>query len=91
MGAFWMSERVGQQLGNYQLTRLLGEGGFAEVYLGKHIHLGTQAAIKVLNAQLTKDDMENFRNEARTPVQLLQIHRVNPVCPSSTAMESWLG
>src|SRR6266436_1055680 len=76
MGAFWMSDRVGQQLGNYQLTRLLGEGGFAEVYLGKHIHLGTQAAIKVLNAQLTKDDMENFRNEARTIARLEHPHIV---------------
>ena len=43
-----MTDRIGQKLGNYHLVRLLGEGGFAEVYLGEHIHLGTEAAIKVL-------------------------------------------
>lgn len=59
-----MFNRVGQQLGNYQLVRLLGEGGFAQVYLGKHIYLGTQAAIKVLHTQLSSDDVDNFRTEA---------------------------
>ena len=42
-----MADRVGQQLGNYRLIRLLGQGGFAEVYLGEHMRLGMQAAIKV--------------------------------------------
>src|SRR5438132_3985758 len=66
-----MTDRIGQQLGNYQLIRLLGEGGFAEVYLGEHIHLGTPAAIKILHTQLVSDDIEQFRNEARTIARLL--------------------
>jgi serine/threonine protein kinase len=65
-----MVDRVGQQLGNYRIVRLLGEGGFAEVYLGEHLYLGTQAAIKILHAQLTTDDMEQFRSEARTIARL---------------------
>ena len=43
-----MANRVGQQLGNYRLNRVLGKGGFAEVYLGEHIYLKTPAAIKPL-------------------------------------------
>jgi len=66
-----MADRVGQQLGNYQLIRMLGEGGFAEVYLGEHIHLGTKAAIKVLHTQLTSDDVDKFRDEARTIANLI--------------------
>ncbi len=66
-----MADRVGQQLGNYRLTRLLGRGGFADVYLGEHVHIDTQAAIKVLHAQLTPEDVEKFRTEARTLARLV--------------------
>jgi hypothetical protein len=43
-----MEDRIGQRLGNYRLARLLGKGGFAEVYLGEHLRLNTHAAVKVL-------------------------------------------
>src|SRR6266446_8041805 len=66
-----MVDRVGQQLGNYRLSRLIGQGGFAEVYLGEHIHLNTQAAIKVLQMQLPASNLEQFRNEARTIASLV--------------------
>ncbi len=66
-----MPDKVGQQLGNYRLIRLLGEGGFAKVYLGEHIFLSTQAAIKVLDTPLTSDNVEWFRTEARTIARLV--------------------
>jgi len=66
-----MVDHVGQQLGNYRLSRLIGHGGFAEVYLGEHIHLNTQAAIKVLQIRLTGSNLEQFRNEARTIASLV--------------------
>ncbi len=48
------------QLGNYRLVRLLGHGGFADVYLGEHIHLNTLAAIKMLHTELTRTEEKNF-------------------------------
>jgi serine/threonine protein kinase len=66
-----MADRIGQQLGNYRLTRLLGQGGFADVYLGEHVYLGTNAAVKVLQARLSNEgDLQWFVNEARTIARL---------------------
>ena len=65
-----MENRTGQQFGNYRLTRLLGEGGFAEVYLGEHMLMHSPAAIKILYASLIPTDMQTFLQEARTLVTL---------------------
>ena len=60
-----MADRIGQMLGNYRLIRLLGRGGFADVYLGEHIHLNTLAAIKVLDSRFTSEQINQVRTEAR--------------------------
>ncbi len=65
-----MANRVGQLLGNYKLVAWLAEGGYAEVYEGEHIHLGTHAAVKVLKTIVTGDEIEMFRTEARTIASL---------------------
>src|SRR5436305_5026140 len=70
------ADRVGQQLGNYRLMRLLGRGGFAEVYLGEHMRLRTQAAIKILYTRVGDTDVENFLTEARTIAGLEHPHIV---------------
>lgn len=71
-----MADRVGQQLGNYHLTRLLGRGSFGEVYLGEHIYLKTEAAVKVLRTQLADNDVQDFLNEAQTIARLIHPHIV---------------
>ncbi len=71
-----MTDRVGQQLGNYRLLRLLGQGIIAEVYLGEHLHLGMQAAIKVMRVHLTNEDSEQLHAEARLIARLVHPHIV---------------
>jgi serine/threonine protein kinase len=71
-----MDNLVGQQLGNYRLLRLLGRGGFADVYLGEQIYLGSPAAIKVLAAPLAPEAGSDFLDEARTLVRLTHPHIV---------------
>jgi eukaryotic-like serine/threonine-protein kinase len=60
-----MTGFVGKQLGNYKVIRLLGQGGFADVYLGEHIYLKTLAAIKIVQTRLTNEDVDTFLTEAR--------------------------
>lgn len=67
---------IGQQLGNYRLVSLLGRGGFAEVYLGQHVRLSMQAAIKVLHAHLSDEEIKGFQHEAETIAKLIHPHIV---------------
>jgi len=71
-----MADRVGQKLGNYQLLRRLGKGGFSEVYLGEHIYLTSQAAIKIFNVRLADEDKNDFFKEARFIARLKHHHIV---------------
>lgn len=65
-----MTNLIGEQIGNYRLIRIMGRGGFADVYLAQHIYLKTQAAIKILHTQLEEDDLKNFLQEAQTIARL---------------------
>ena len=60
-----MADRIGEHFGNYRLVRLLGQGGFAEVYLGQHLRLNQQVSIKVLHSHLTQTEAEHFQQEAQ--------------------------
>jgi serine/threonine protein kinase len=71
-----MTECIGKQIGNYRVLRRLGSGGFAEVYLGEHVYLHTQAAIKMLNTRLTEDGLTSFQQEAQTIASLDHPHIV---------------
>ena len=71
-----MANYVGQQLGNYRLTCLLGTGGFADVYLGEQVYLKSLAAIKVLSAPMAPEAADGFLREAQTLSSLVHPHIV---------------
>jgi serine/threonine protein kinase len=59
-------------IGNYKITKFIGEGGMATVYEAEHKVLGTNVAIKVLNPILSSNPQikERFINEARLMASL---------------------
>ena len=71
---------VGGFLGSYEVVRLLGVGGMAYVYEGRHRALGRRVAIKVARRELCEADgtfLERFEREARTAATLNHRHIVN--------------
>lgn len=64
---------AGSKIGNYKVTRLLGEGGMGRVFEAVHEQIGRRAAIKVLHAQFAHNSeaYTRFLNEARA-VNIIQ-------------------
>src|SRR6266705_2326526 len=69
-----MMERGVQQVGNYRLIQHLGNGAFADVYLGEHLYLNTPVAIKVMRSQLDSSTLADFLSEARHVSHLVHPH-----------------
>ena len=62
-----MAVIIGQRLGSYEITALLGKGGMGEVYRAKDTRLHRTVAIKILPRDKTVDDerKRRFMLEAR--------------------------
>ena len=59
---------IGQTVGKYRITRLLGVGGMGAVFEGSHESINQRVAIKVLHTKLTSDPeaVKRFMTEAKT-------------------------
>ena len=64
-----MSEIIGNR---YQITKLIGKGGMAEVYQAWDSILNREVAIKILKSDMSDDDvaLERFKREAGATTQL---------------------
>lgn len=66
------SLRPGDVLGGYRVERMLGRGGMGEVYLVEHEVLRRRYALKILPAEMARDEdfQRRFRDEAQTMAKL---------------------
>jgi len=62
-----MPEWIGQTIGKVRVDKYLARGGMAEVYLGTHLSLDRQVAIKVLHSFIESDPelLDRFQREAK--------------------------
>ncbi|MCC7206218.1 MAG: PD40 domain-containing protein [Anaerolineae bacterium] len=63
-----MANLIGQQLGQYQITALLGKGGMATVYRARQASVNRDVAVKVIKPDLaeTEEFIARFQREAQT-------------------------
>lgn len=72
-----MIDYIGRTFGNYRLLRQVGQGSFADVYLGRHIYLKTEAAIKILYGRLDAEVVEAFLKEAHVLQNIEHLHIIH--------------
>src|SRR5437660_6488929 len=63
---------IGQTIGHYKISQLIGSGGMGEVYLATDITAGRKAALKLLPSRFTGDAerLKRFQQEAQAVVGL---------------------
>jgi serine/threonine-protein kinase len=69
---------AGTILGNWELVAVLGKGAMGRVYRARHVRLGREAAIKVLNPEYVSrpDVVQRFFREARVVNEIDHEHIV---------------
>src|SRR6266496_6025609 len=62
-----MSSAAGIKLGRYEIRSKIGEGGMGEVYLARDTQLDRSIALKILTAEVARDQqrLHRFLQEAR--------------------------
>jgi Protein kinase domain len=71
-----MAITIGQELGSYEITALLGKGGMGEVYRARDTKLKREVAIKILPDEFLRDSerVARFQREAEIVASLNHPH-----------------
>jgi serine/threonine-protein kinase len=71
-----MADLLGQHLGQYEISALIGEGGMATVYRARQDSMKRDVAVKVIDPKLarTGDFIKRFEREAQTVASLSHPH-----------------
>src|SRR5258708_5493734 len=71
-----MVDLIGQHLGQYEITGLLGEGGMATVYRARQTSIQRDVALKVIEASMSHDEefLKRFEREAQLIASLNHAH-----------------
>ena len=69
---------TGLVAGKYELIKMIGRGGMGSVWEGRHTSLGTQVAIKFIDAEYANNEeaRKRFDNEARSAAALQSKHAI---------------
>jgi eukaryotic-like serine/threonine-protein kinase len=83
---------AGTRLGNYQVVRLIGEGGMGAVYEGVHLAIGKKVAIKVMSPELASnlDARARFLREAQLTSRVRHPHAVDVTDVGTEAGQTFL-
>jgi serine/threonine-protein kinase len=83
---------AGTRLGNYQVVRLIGEGGMGAVYEGVHLGIGKKVAIKVMSPDLASDldARARFLREAQLTSRVRHPHAVDVTDIGTEAGQAFL-
>ena len=71
-----MTIAAGTKLGRYEIRSKIGEGGMGEVYLARDTQLDRTVALKILSAEIARDQQRLYRflQEARAASKLKSSH-----------------
>ena len=72
---------LGSVFGAFRLIERIGEGAMGAVYRAEHVDLGREVAVKVLRAELARDQSltARFRREAQAASRIVSPHVLSPI------------